>query len=57
MMNGVTYRVPDGGLPVADEVFERGMSLGMSHGTTREELDHVVASIHAFASKYAPVSA
>ncbi|MFI0464077.1 DegT/DnrJ/EryC1/StrS family aminotransferase [Saccharopolyspora sp. 5N102] len=54
MMRGVEFRQPRDGLPVADEVFERGMSLGMSHGTTQEELDHVVASIHAFASRRAP---
>lgn len=54
MMQGVEHRVPVDGLPNADIVFERGMSLGMSHGTTEEELDHVVASIHAFASKFAP---
>ncbi|MEV0700287.1 DegT/DnrJ/EryC1/StrS family aminotransferase [Saccharopolyspora sp. NPDC050389] len=53
MMRGVEFRQPREGLPVADEVFERGMSLGMSHGTTQEELDHVVASIHAFASRHA----
>lgn len=53
MMRGVTYRTPEDGLPVADEVFQRGMSLGMSHGTTPEELDHVVSSIHAFAEQYA----
>lgn len=53
MMRGVTYRTPEDGLPVADEVFQRGMSLGMSHGTTQEELDHVVTSIHAFAEQYA----
>ncbi|WP_430331705.1 DegT/DnrJ/EryC1/StrS family aminotransferase [Rhodococcus sp. ACT016] len=58
MMKNVEYRIPEGGLPFADEVFERGMSLGMSHGMTDEELDHVVASIHAFASKFAtPVTA
>jgi CDP-6-deoxy-D-xylo-4-hexulose-3-dehydrase len=57
MMRGVTYRQPENGLPVADLVFERGMSLGLSHGTTAEELDHVVASIHAFASQHAPVNA
>lgn len=51
MMRGVTYRTPEDGLPVADEVFQRGMSLGMSHGTTPEELDHVVSSIHAFAEQ------
>lgn len=51
MMRGVPYRTPEDGLPIADEVFQRGMSLGMSHGTTREELDHVVSSIHAFAEQ------
>ncbi|QNS07681.1 DegT/DnrJ/EryC1/StrS family aminotransferase [Streptomyces xanthii] len=56
MMRGVEHRVPEGGLPEADAVFERGMSLGMSHGTTDEELDHVVASIHAFASRFAPTT-
>jgi len=29
----------------------------MSHGTTTDELEHVVAQIHEFASKHAPVSA
>jgi CDP-4-dehydro-6-deoxyglucose reductase, E1 len=53
MMRNVTYRVPHDGLPNADEVFERGMSLGMSHGTTDEELNHVVKSIHEFAGKHA----
>jgi CDP-6-deoxy-D-xylo-4-hexulose-3-dehydrase len=54
MMRNVEFRIPEGGLPNADEVFARGMSLGMSHGMSQEELDHVVASIHAFASKYVP---
>ncbi|MGW0838805.1 DegT/DnrJ/EryC1/StrS family aminotransferase [Streptomyces sp. NPDC002787] len=53
MMRNVDFRQPEDGLPVADEVFARGMSLGMSHGTTEEELDHVVASIHAFARQHA----
>ncbi|MEV0056131.1 DegT/DnrJ/EryC1/StrS family aminotransferase [Saccharopolyspora shandongensis] len=56
MMRGVEHRLPADGLPNADAVFERGMSLGMSHGTTTEELDHVVASIHAFASRFAPAA-
>ncbi|ALU73562.1 aminotransferase (plasmid) [Rhodococcus erythropolis R138] len=56
MMRGVEHRVPTDGLPNADIVFERGMSLGMSHGTTTEELDHVVASIHAFASQFTPAT-
>ncbi|GAA3146843.1 lipopolysaccharide biosynthesis protein RfbH [Planomonospora alba] len=49
MMREVEFRVPDGGLPHADEVFERGMSLGMSHGMSDEEVGHVVRAIHAFA--------
>ena len=54
MMRGVKYRMPASGLPNADAVFERGMSLGMSHGMSDEEIDHVVNSIHAFASRFAP---
>jgi CDP-4-dehydro-6-deoxyglucose reductase, E1 len=57
MMRGVEYRIPKDGLPSADEVFERAMSLGMSHGMGDEELNHVVASIHEFAGKYAPAPA
>jgi CDP-4-dehydro-6-deoxyglucose reductase, E1 len=51
MMRGVEYRVPERGLPNADAVFERGMSLGMSHGMTDDELAHVVNSIHEFAAQ------
>ncbi|MFD4405276.1 DegT/DnrJ/EryC1/StrS family aminotransferase [Nocardia sp. NPDC058499] len=54
MMRNVEYRIPADGLPYADEVFERGMTLGMSHGMSDEELDHVVAGIHAFAAQYVP---
>lgn len=56
MMRGVEYRVPADGLPNADEVFARGMSLGMSHGMSDEELNHVVKSIHEFAGRFAPAS-
>jgi CDP-6-deoxy-D-xylo-4-hexulose-3-dehydrase len=52
MMCGVQYRIPEGGLPNADEVFERGMSLGMSHGMSDEELNHVVKSVLEFAGRY-----
>ncbi|MEU6750598.1 DegT/DnrJ/EryC1/StrS family aminotransferase [Spirillospora sp. NPDC046719] len=56
MMRGVEYRTPPGGLPNADEVFERGMSLGMSHGMSDEELDHVVKTVHEFAARHAPAT-
>lgn len=52
MMRNVDYRLPETGLPNADEVFERGMSLGMSHGMSDEEIGHVVANIHDFARRY-----
>ncbi|GAA0716352.1 DegT/DnrJ/EryC1/StrS family aminotransferase [Dactylosporangium roseum] len=52
MMAGVEFRTPPDGLPVADEVFEYGMSLGMSHGLSEAEVERVTASIHKFASKY-----
>jgi len=56
MMRGVEYRVPADGLPNADEVFERGMSLGMSHGMSDAELNHVVKSVHEFAGRFAPAN-
>jgi CDP-6-deoxy-D-xylo-4-hexulose-3-dehydrase len=57
MMRGIEFRQPVGGLPNADEVFRRGMSLGMSHGMSDEELRHVVASIHAISRGFAPTTA
>ncbi len=50
MMDGVEYRVPEGGLPHADAVFERGMTLGMSHGLTDAEVARIGEAIDAFAS-------
>lgn len=51
MMAGVTYRQPAEGLPVADAVFARGMSLGMSHGLTDAEVNRITESIHRFAAR------
>lgn len=53
MMSGVTHRVPDEGLPHADAVFERGMSLGMSHGLSDAEVERVTDSIHRYAARWA----
>jgi CDP-6-deoxy-D-xylo-4-hexulose-3-dehydrase len=50
MMAGVEHRVPEDGLPFADEVFERGMTLGMSHGLTDVEVERITDAIHAFAA-------
>ena len=52
MMAGVNYRQPEGGLPVADEVFERGMTLGMSHALSDAEVGRIGDAIHTFASRW-----
>ena len=49
---GVQHRLPDDGLPVADAVFERGMTLGMSHGLDDREVERVAEAIRSFARKY-----
>lgn len=52
MMAGVEHRRPDDGLPESDAVFERGMTLGMSHGLTDAEVERIADSILRFASKF-----
>ncbi|MEO9138050.1 MAG: DegT/DnrJ/EryC1/StrS family aminotransferase [Jatrophihabitans sp.] len=53
MMSGVTFRQPEEGLPEADAVFERGMTLGMSHGLTDPEVQRIADAIADFARKWA----
>jgi CDP-6-deoxy-D-xylo-4-hexulose-3-dehydrase len=48
MMNGVTYRQPEDGLPNADFVMSNGMILPCSHGLSDEELDYVCDQIGRF---------
>lgn len=52
MMAGVEYRQPAEGLPETDAVFERGMTLGMSHGLTDDEVARIGESIRNFAKKF-----
>lgn len=52
MMAGVAHRIPDDGLPVADAVFQRGMTLGMSHGLDDSEIERVCDAIREFARRY-----
>lgn len=52
MMAGVEFRQPDEGLPEADAVFERGMTLGMSHGLTDAEITRITDAIHRFAAQW-----
>lgn len=52
MMSGIEFRVPEDGLPEADAVFERGMTLGMSHGLTDSEVDRIFTVINDFAAQW-----
>lgn len=52
MMSQVEYRVPEEGLPEADAVFERGMTLGMSHGLSDAEVERITTSIDKFAKRW-----
>ena len=48
MMRGVPFRQPDGGLPNADAVMERGMLVPMNHGLDDDDLEYVCDAIEAF---------
>ncbi|NLU83486.1 DegT/DnrJ/EryC1/StrS family aminotransferase [Rhodococcus sp. HNM0569] len=52
MMRGVEHRVPAEGLPEADAVFERGMTLGMSHGLNDDEVARIGKAVDDFAKKW-----
>lgn len=52
MMRNVEHRAPEAGLPEADNVFERGMTLGMSHGLSDVEVKRITDAIEAFASRW-----
>jgi CDP-6-deoxy-D-xylo-4-hexulose-3-dehydrase len=52
MMAGVTHRLPEDGLPEADAVFARGMTLGMSHGLDDSEVERIADAIRTFAKRF-----
>ncbi|CAM3345031.1 DegT/DnrJ/EryC1/StrS family aminotransferase [Nocardioides dubius] len=52
MMAGVEHRVPAEGMPEADAVFERGMTLGMSHGLPPEHIARIADAIASMAEKH-----
>ncbi|WP_235736442.1 DegT/DnrJ/EryC1/StrS family aminotransferase [Nocardioides alcanivorans] len=52
MMAGIEHRVPEDGLPEADAVFERGMTLGMSHGLPPEHVQRIADAIASIAEKH-----
>ncbi|NLT29383.1 MAG: aminotransferase, partial [Propionibacterium sp.] len=51
-LDGVEWRQPEGGMPEADNVFANGMSLGMSHGLSDQDVQRVCDAITDFASKW-----
>ncbi|EGD53571.1 DegT/DnrJ/EryC1/StrS family aminotransferase [Gordonia neofelifaecis] len=51
MMSKVAYRAPEDGLPGADAVFARGMTLGMSHGLEDRHVDRIAEAIADFAKE------
>jgi CDP-6-deoxy-D-xylo-4-hexulose-3-dehydrase len=48
MMDGVNFRQPEGGLPNADAVMERGMLVPMGHSLSDEDVAYVCDGIEAF---------
>jgi CDP-6-deoxy-D-xylo-4-hexulose-3-dehydrase len=48
MLTGVDVRVPDDGLPVADDVMARGVLLPLSHALDDDTLDYVTDTVTQF---------
>jgi CDP-4-dehydro-6-deoxyglucose reductase, E1 len=48
MMRGIPFRQPDGGLPNADAVMERGMLVPMGHALSDDDVAYVCDNIDAF---------
>ena len=48
MLHGVTHRVPDGGLPNADDIMERAVLLPLSHAFDDDTLDVITAKVTEF---------
>jgi CDP-6-deoxy-D-xylo-4-hexulose-3-dehydrase len=47
---GISRRVPDGGLPNADRVMDRALSLPTHHGLTSDDVGHMVEALTDWAS-------
>ena len=48
MMQGVAYRVPEGGLPNADVIMERAFLLPCNHGMGDEDVEYVLDQLDGF---------
>lgn len=51
MLKGVPLRIPEAGLPRADEIMERGVVLPMSHALGDEDIAFVIARVEAFLAR------
>ena len=51
MLKGVEVRVPDDGLPVADDVMARGVLLPLSHALDDATLDYVTDTVTDFLAR------
>lgn len=47
-MSGVDFRQPDGGLPNADAIMERGVVLPMNHSLDDDDIGYVISLIETF---------
>jgi CDP-6-deoxy-D-xylo-4-hexulose-3-dehydrase len=48
MMKGTTFRVPEAGLPNADQVMERGMLVSMNHSFDDDDIGYIIEHIEGF---------
>jgi CDP-6-deoxy-D-xylo-4-hexulose-3-dehydrase len=47
-MKGTTFRVPEAGLPNADQVMERGMLVSMNHSFDDDDIGYIIEHIEGF---------
>jgi CDP-6-deoxy-D-xylo-4-hexulose-3-dehydrase len=45
---GIEHRAPAGGLPEADRVMDRGLTLPSHHGLSSDAVGHIAESLHLF---------
>jgi CDP-6-deoxy-D-xylo-4-hexulose-3-dehydrase len=51
MLRDARYRLPEAGVPNADEVMERGVMLPLSHAIGDDEIDYITAQVAEFLSR------
>jgi len=51
MMEGANFRQPKTGLPMADQVMERGMLVSMNHSFDDEDIGYIIEHIEGFVAE------